>query len=168
MYQYAEYYYSQCLKRQQQSNLTHKVNCLSGCVQILKVCDETCGDYILNKFNYLPSQEDNIFNHIRSYASEDRNHVCIMLSEFPYVETRQNLRATAYTRVPMNKTIFLSQRRRWSLGASSNDMLLIVMANINLYERISALINLITYALSPFIFIATIMFIKSIIKMSKI
>jgi len=168
LYQYAEYYYSQCLKRQQQSNLTHKVNCLSGCVQILKICDETCGDYILNKFNYLPESEDNIFKHIRSYASEDRNHVCLMLSEFPYVETRQSLRAVAYTKVPMNKTVFLSQRRRWSLGASSNDMLLVVLPKINLYERLSALVNIITYAMSPFIFVATIMFIKSIIKNSSI
>ena len=168
LYQYAEYYYSQCLKRQQQSNLTHKVNCLSGCVQILKICDETCGDYILNKFNYLPTLEDDIFKHIRSYASEDRNHVCLMLSEFPYVETRQSLRAVAYTKVPMNKTIFLSQRRRWSLGASSNDMLLVVLPKINLYERLSALVNVITYAMSPFIFVATIMFIKSIIKNSSL
>lgn len=168
MYQYAEYYYSQCLKRQQQSNLTHKVNCLSGCVQILRICDETCGDYILNKFNYLPKTDDDIFKHIRSYASEDRNHVCLILSEFPYVEFRQNLRATAYTKIPMEKTIFLSQRRRWSLGASTNDMLLITMPNINLYERLSALINIITYALSPFVFIATIMFIKSIIKNSSL
>lgn len=82
LYQTAEYYYAQCLRRLQQSLITHKVNCLSGCVQILKICQETCGDYILNKFNYLPNDDANIFDHIRSYASEDRNHVCIMLSNF--------------------------------------------------------------------------------------
>lgn len=168
LYQYAEYYYSQCLKRQQQSNITHKVNCLSGCVQILKICDETCGDYILGKFNYLPKTEDNIFKHIRSYASEDRNHVCLMLSEFPYIETRQSLRAVAYTKVPMDKTVFLSQRRRWSLGSLTNDMLLVVLPKIKLYERLSALTNIITYSTSPFIFIATVMFIRSIIKNSSL
>ena len=163
LYQYAEYYYAQCLRRLQQSLITHKVNCLSGCVQLLKICEETCGDYILDKFNYLPPETDNIFNHIRSYASEDRNHVCLMLSEYPYVETRQNLNATAYTKVPMRYNVFLSQRRRWNLGAMCNDLLLIYKPGIILYERIGALINIITYVLAPFIFIATIFFIKSII-----
>jgi len=168
LYQTAEYYYAQCLRRLQQSLITHKVNCLSGCVQILKICEETCGDYILNKFNYLPPENANIFDHIRSYASEDRNHVCIMLSEFPYVETRQNLNAIVYTKIPMSYNIFLSQRRRWSLGAICNDILMIYKPGIIFYERLSALINVITYALSPFIFIATIYFIKSIIKNSSL
>ena len=53
LYQYAEYMFAQCLKRQAQSNLTHKVNCLSGCNQILRICKETCGDDILSIFNYL-------------------------------------------------------------------------------------------------------------------
>jgi len=163
LYQYAEYIYAQCLKRQQQSNITNKVSCLSGCVQILKICEETCSDYILDKFNYLPKEEENIFNHIRSYASEDRNHVCLMLSEYPYVETRQNLDAIAYTKIPMNYKVFLSQRRRWSLGANCNDMLLVKSPHILIYERISAFINIITYAVAPFIFISTILFIRSII-----
>jgi chitin synthase len=163
LYQYAEYYYAQCLRRLQQSLITHKVNCLSGCVQLLKVCEETCGDYILNKFNYLPSEDANILDHIRSYASEDRNHVCLMLSEYPKVETRQNLNALAYTKVPQKWSVFLSQRRRWNLGAICNDILLIYRPGIIFYERISALINVITYMTTPFIFISTIFFIRSII-----
>ena len=81
LYQYAEYTFAQCLKRFAQSNITHKVSCLSGCNQILRVTEETCGETILQKFNYLPNENDNIFDHIRSYASEDRNHVCLMLSK---------------------------------------------------------------------------------------
>ena len=156
LYQLGEYYFAQCLKRLQQSLITHKVNCLSGCVQVLKICEETCGDYILQKFNYLPSEKDNIFNHIRSYASEDRNHICIMMSEYPYVQTKQNLNAISYTKIPMSNQVFLSQRRRWNLGAICNDMLLATKPEIILYERISAIVNLITYITTPFIFIATI------------
>ena len=54
MYQYCEYLYAQFLKRKTQSVITNKVNCLSGCVQILKVCEENCGEIILSTFNYCP------------------------------------------------------------------------------------------------------------------
>jgi chitin synthase len=163
LYQYAEYMFAQCLRRQAQSHITSKVSCLSGCNQILRISNETCGEEILRKFNYLPKEDENIFNHIRSYASEDRNHVCLMLSMFPNVKTKQALKAISYTVVPTSIKVFMSQRRRWSLGANTNDMLLIYLPGINIFERISALINIITYSFSPFIFVATVFFIKSII-----
>lgn len=163
LYQYAEYMFSQCLKRQAQSNITHKVNCLSGCVQILKVCEENCGEFILEKFNYCPKESDNIFTHIRGIASEDRNHVCIMHSLYPDVKTVQNLNAICYTNVPKSIRVFLSQRRRWTLGAISNDLLLLFSPNINIFERIASFINIFTLSLIPFIFIATILFLKNVI-----
>jgi chitin synthase len=160
LYQYAEYIYSQCLRRNAQSNITHKVNCLSGCNQLIVICEETCGDKILNKFNYLPKENENIFNHIRSYASEDRNHACLMLSMYPYVQTVQTLSAIAYTNVPTSIKVFISQRRRWSLGAITNDMLLVYLPGINIFERIASLVNIIVYSINPFITISTILFLK--------
>ena len=163
LYQYAEYMFAQCLRRQAQSNLTHKVTCLSGCVQILKVCEENCGEEILLRFNYCPLENDNIFTHIRSIASEDRNHVCIMHSMYPNSRTVQTLSAIAYTNIPKTIRVFLSQRRRWSLGAITNDILLLFSPNINIFERIASFVNVFTFTLVPFIFIATILFIKNII-----
>ena len=163
LYQYGEYMFSQCLRRHAQSNITNKVNCLSGCNQILRISEETCGNTILQKFNYLPKEEDNIFKHIRSYASEDRNHVGLFLSLYPYVKTTQTLSAISYTSVPTSIKVFMSQRRRWSLGANTNDMMLVYLPGINIFEKIASCVNVITYATTPFIFIATIMFIKSII-----
>lgn len=162
LYQYGEYMYSQCLKRYAQSLITKKVSCLSGCNQILRVSKETCGEKILNAFNRLPKESENIFNHIRSYASEDRNHVCLMLSMYPYVKTLQNINAIAYTKTPTNIGVFASQRRRWNLGANCNDMLLTYLPGINIFERISAFTNILTFTISPFIFIATIYFIKAL------
>jgi chitin synthase len=164
LYQYGEYMFSQCLRRYTQSTITKKVNCLSGCNQILRVSNETCGNEILNVLNYLPSTTENIFNHIRSYASEDRNHVCHMLSMYPYVKSTQTLKAIAYTSVPTSVDVFMSQRRRWNLGAMTNDMLLLYLPDINIFERISAFINVMTFSLTPFIFIATIAFIKAVIE----
>jgi chitin synthase len=164
LYQYGEYMFSQCLRRFTQSQITQKVNCLSGCNQILRVSMETCGDDILSVLNYLPAENEHIFNQIRSYASEDRNHICHMLSMYPYVKSTQNLKAIAYTNVPTNVNVFLSQRRRWNLGTIANDMLLVYLPGINLFERISAFVNVFTYSLSPFIFIATTFFIKAIIE----
>uniref|UniRef100_A0A6C0HW28 Chitin synthase n=2 Tax=viral metagenome TaxID=1070528 RepID=A0A6C0HW28_9ZZZZ len=163
LYQYAEYMFAQCLRRQAQSHLTHKVNCLSGCVQILKVCEENCGEKILTLFNYCPKETDNIFTHIRSIASEDRNHVCLMHSIYPYARTVQTLSAIAYTNIPKSLRIFLSQRRRWSLGAITNDLLLLFSPNINIFERIASFVNVFTFTVVPFIFVATILFIKNII-----
>ena len=51
LYQTAEYLFAQLLKRRHQSLITHKVNCLSGCVQILKVGLETCGDRKSTRLN---------------------------------------------------------------------------------------------------------------------
>ena len=164
MYQYAEYTYAQCLKRYTQSNITQKVNCLSGCNQILRICEETCGEKILKEFNRLPKNNENIFNHIRSYASEDRNHVSLMLSMYPYVKTVQNLDAIAYTNVPRSPSVFLSQRRRWNLGANSNDLMLTYLPGINIFERISSLNNVMTFGLTSFIFAATVYFIIAIVR----
>jgi chitin synthase len=163
LYQYAEYVFAQCLRRQTQSNITHKVNCLSGCNQILRISEETCGEKILKIFNYLPKKDEHILRHIRSYASEDRNHVCNMLSLYPHVKTVQNLKAVAYTVVPTSVSVFLSQRRRWNLGANSNDLLLVYLPGINLFERILAFTNVFTFIISPFIYVATVYFILAII-----
>jgi chitin synthase len=163
MYQYGEYTFAQCLRRYAQSHITKKVNCLSGCNQILRVSEETCGERILAAFNRLPKEEENIFNHIRSYASEDRNHVCLMLSMYPYVKTIQNIRAICYTRVPNSIRVFLSQRRRWNLGANCNDMLLTYLPGINIFERISSLVNVTTFIIAPFILTATVFFIKALV-----
>lgn len=163
LYQYAEYIFAQCLRRQAQSNITNKVSCLSGCNQILRVSEETCGEKILSVFNYFPQETDNIFKHIRSYASEDRNHVCNMLSLYPNVKTSQTLKAISYTVVPTSVSVFLSQRRRWNLGANSNDMLLIYLPGINIFERILALVNVSTFTLTPFVMIATVYFLIAII-----
>jgi len=163
IYQFTEYIIAQCLRRVQQSIVTNKVSCLSGCVQILRVSEETCGHKILSLFNRLPKKDDNVWRHILSFASEDRNHVCLMLHMYPYVKTRQCLDANAYTIVPNNLEVFRSQRRRWSLGATSNDILLSYKSGINLFEKIGAIFNVLTYSLSLFIFVATILFYYSII-----
>lgn len=163
IYQFTEYIIAQCLRRVQQSIVTNKVSCLSGCVQILRVSEETCGNNILKAFNSCPDKNDNVWKQVLSFASEDRNHVCLMLHMFPYVKTRQCLSAKAYTTVPNNLRVFRSQRRRWSLGATSNDILLCYKSGINIYERIGAMFNVFTYSLSLFIFVATILFYYSII-----
>jgi chitin synthase len=163
LYQYAEYVFAQCLRRYAQSKITRKVNCLSGCNQILRVTEETCGHKILSAFNYLPRDDENIFNQIRSYASEDRNHVCLMLSMYPYVKTIQAINANAYTSVPTSVEVFASQRRRWNLGTLCNDMLLIYLHGINIFERIASFTNVLTFITSPFILIATIKFVISLV-----
>lgn len=168
IYQSTEYIVAQCLRRMQQSLITKRVSCLSGCVQILRVSKETSGREILNAFNYLPKETDNIIKQIRSYASEDRNHVCLMLHMYPYVQTRMCLSAWAYTIVPMSFSVFRSQRRRWSLGATCNDILLTYKSGINPIERVGAIVNVITYSLCSFVFVSTVVFLISIINNANI
>jgi len=163
IYQYCEYLYAQCLKRYAQSIITKKVSCLSGCVQLIKVCKETCGNVILDKFNYLPFKEENIFKHIRSYASEDRNHICLMFDLYPYVKTIQNMNAVSYTNVPNTIMKFIRQRKRWCAGANCNDLLLVINGNHNKWERIQSFVNVFIFTVSLFVFISTVLFIISIV-----
>lgn len=155
IYQSAEYTIAQALRRLHQSVVTHKVSCLPGCCQLLKVCEETCGDRVLiDLFGYHPKPLDGVIRRIRATASEDRNHVCLMLMESPKAQTRQALRARAYTDVPHSLKVFLSQRRRWTLGATSNDLMLFTRApwrTFNLWERIIAFSNVLTWVLNPFV-----------------
>jgi chitin synthase len=162
VYQNAEYTISQCLRRLHQSIATHKVSCLPGCCQLLKVSETTCGDHILlDLFGYHPKVTDSLLKQIRATASEDRNHVCLMLSAFPKSQTRQALRARAYTDVPRSWSVFLSQRRRWTLGATSNDLLLVFAPGIVWFERLLACANVLTWVLNLFIIACIASFIKA-------
>jgi chitin synthase len=152
VYQSAEYTIAQGLRRLHQSIATKKVSCLPGCCQLLKVCEMTCGDRVLvDLFGYHPKPLDGLLKRIRATASEDRNHVCLMLTTYPKAQTRQALRAYAYTDVPHSWSVFLSQRRRWTLGATSNDLLLAFAKNTQWWERIVAFSNVLTWALNVFV-----------------
>ncbi|KAK4458615.1 chitin synthase-domain-containing protein [Cladorrhinum samala] len=152
LYQSAEYTVAQGLRRLHQSVATRKVSCLPGCCQLLKVTEETCGDEILLvRFGYHHSPLDGMLRQIRATASEDRNHVCLMLTAFPRVQTRQALFARAYTDVPRSWSVFLSQRRRWTLGATANDLLLTFAGGTQWWERILALSNVVIWSLNVFV-----------------
>ncbi|KAJ6010049.1 hypothetical protein N7522_005065 [Penicillium canescens] len=152
LYQSTEYTISQGLRRMHQSIATKKVSCLPGCCQLLKVCETTCGDQVLiNLFGYYPKPTDGLLRQIRATASEDRNHVCLMLSARSNAQTRQALRAHAYTAVPDSVPIFLSQRKRWTLGATSNDLMLVTSRGIQWFERVLAFCNVWTWFLNIFI-----------------
>lgn len=164
LFQYAEYMQAQCLRRYAQSQLTGKVNCLSGCNQIMRISAETCGPAVMDVFNRKPAVHENLFQHIRSYASEDRNHVCHLLSQFPETRTTQCLTAVAYTTVPGTAAVFFSQRRRWTLGAAVNDLLLVYLPGINICERIAAIVNLLTLIFAPFITVATAVLVQTVVQ----
>ena len=164
LYQFAEYYTAQLLRRKFQSTFTKKVNCLSGCNQLLKICDETCGEKILELFNKKPNVNDNIFEQILVTASEDRNHVTLMFKLFPYIKTIQTLNAKVYTKVPLNINSFISQRKRWNLGTFVNDTLILFNINHNKLERLQSLINILINSLCVFVYVSTIVFIKNIIR----
>lgn len=156
IYQHTSYIYGQVLIRLHQSQITKKVNCLPGCIQILKVCQETCGFKILNEFNRLPSNNEHIFRHMRAHMGEDRMHVCTMMHMYPYIKTKQSIKAFAYTKVPNKWSTFLSQRRRWNLGANSNKLILVSNNNINYFEKLSALFSIIGWFFTIFFTYATI------------
>ncbi|KAM4066528.1 chitin synthase domain-containing protein [Hirsutella rhossiliensis] len=152
LYQNAEYTLAQGLRRLHQSIATKKVSCLPGCCQLLKICEYTCGDRVLlDLFAYHPTPLDNIVKQIRATASEDRNHVCLMLTTYPAAQTRQALRARAFTDVPHSWTVFLSQRRRWTLGATGNDLMLLLARHCQWWERILALSNVMVWCLNVFV-----------------
>ncbi|CAI6095096.1 unnamed protein product [Clonostachys chloroleuca] len=152
VYQSAEYTIAQGLRRLHQSIATKKVSCLPGCCQLLKICEMTCGDLVLIQlFGYYPKPLDGLIKRIRATSSEDRNHICTLLTTFPEAQTRQALRGRSYTGVPHSWSVFLSQRRRWTLGATSNDLLLVTSRHCQWWERILAFSNVLTWCLNVFV-----------------
>ncbi|CAK3806006.1 Hypothetical predicted protein [Lecanosticta acicola] len=153
--QNSEYTTAQTLRRLHQSMVTHKVSCLPGCCQLLKITEETCGDDILvSKFGYYPTWKDGILKHIRATASEDRNHVCLLLAHRPNSQTRMVMNAKAYTAVPQSWSVYLSQRRRWTLGATMNDVFNVTAPGVVWFERLLAGVNVVTWFVNPFILAA--------------
>lgn len=74
-----------------------------------------------------------------------------MLTTYPQAETRQALGARAFTDVPQSWSVYLSQRRRWTLGATSNDLLLFMARHCQWWERILAFSNVLCWCLNVFI-----------------
>ncbi|OAG13919.1 hypothetical protein CC77DRAFT_1002156 [Alternaria alternata] len=150
--QNASYTISQGLPRLHQSTVTHKVSCLPGCCQILKVCEENNGDHILRTlFGYCPSPTDGMLKHLRGAYSEDRNHVCHVLTASPHVQTRQSIKSVAWTDVPTSLSVFMSQRKRWSMGATVNDFRLVFAKGTQWFERLRAFSNCQTWFCNIFI-----------------
>ncbi|KAK3376923.1 chitin synthase-domain-containing protein [Lasiosphaeria ovina] len=151
MYQAFEYSQTQGLRRTFQSVVTGKVNCLPGCCQLIKVCEETFGDLILReKFGYCPKPNDPMTTQIMGTYSEDSVHATTFFSLFPETMTAQALRAKAFTIVPQDWKVFLSQRKRWSLGSISNQFTMVFRPGIMFVERIISLVTVITWAVTPF------------------
>ncbi|PSN61826.1 hypothetical protein BS50DRAFT_561994 [Corynespora cassiicola Philippines] len=154
LYQNAEYAIGQYRRRLRQNLTTRKVTCLPGCCQILRVVESTCGDEVLKRFGYYPRETDGLFRTIRSMMSEDRDHVCLVLDGDTSVETRQCLTARAYTSVPQTYPVFLSQRRRWTLGPMTSDSMLAIRNTSIWLERIAAASAVMNWSLNLSMFFA--------------
>ncbi|KAH7329527.1 chitin synthase [Stachybotrys elegans] len=155
LYQSVEYSQTQGLRRMFQSRITGKVNCLPGCCQLIRVDESTFGDAVLReRFGYCPKPNDVMTQHIMGNYSEDSIHASIIFSLFPKKQTAQALRAKAFTIVPQNWKVFLSQRKRWALGSISNEFVMIFRPGIILIERIQSIIAVLTWAITPFIIAA--------------
>ena len=152
LYQNAEYMVGQYRRRLRQSLTSGRVTCLPGCCQLLRVLESTCGDDILQKFGYYPKPSDGLFRTIRSMMSEDRDHVCLVLSENADVQTRVCHHARAYTTAPQTPSVFLSQRRRWTLGPLTSDSLLLSRSSTGWMERVAAFSSLLHWVVNPALF----------------
>ena len=91
-----------------------------------------------------------------------------MLSSRPKAQTRQALAAKAITDVPCTASVYLSQRRRWTLGATSNDLFLSFAPGVQWFERLLAMVNVITWIVNPFIMASIASFIYACLRMSSL
>lgn len=163
LFQSTEYTMTQGLRRAFQSACTGKVNCLPGCCQLIRVCEATMGDKVLRElFGHVPKPNDSMIFQVMGNYSEDSIHASYIFSAYPHFHTAQALRAKAYTTVPQTWMVFLSQRKRWSLGSISNDLLMACRPRINFFERCVSLISVFTWFISPFIVAAALSFLVAL------
>ncbi len=165
LFQSTEYTMTQGLRRAFQSAITGKVNCLPGCCQLIRVCEASMGDRVLKDlFGHVPKPNDSMIFQVMGNYSEDSIHASYIFSEYPRYHTAQALRAKAYTTVPQTWSVFLSQRKRWSLGSISNDLLMACRPRINPFERCISIISVFTWFINPFITAAAISFAIALIR----
>lgn len=161
--QNAEYMSTQGLRREFQSRVTGKVNCLPGCCQLIRVSEATFGDQVLRvKFGYVPKPNDLMTQQIMGVYSEDSLHASIIFSLFPNSQTAQALSARAYTTVPTSLKVYLSQRKRWALGSLCNESLMVFRPNILWIERLSSVVTIATWWIGPFVYSSVIAFLMAI------
>ncbi|KNG52576.1 glycosyltransferase family 2 protein [Stemphylium lycopersici] len=129
LYQNAEYIVGQYRRRLRQNFTSGKVTCLPGCCQLLRVVESTCGDDIQQKFGYYPKPSDGLFRTIRSMMSEDRDHVCLVLSENADVQTHE---PDAQTR--LCSIVLKSYRVVW-------DLLVVILASTSILDAVQLLIG---------------------------
>jgi chitin synthase len=89
-----------------------------------------------------------------------------MLSAYPQSQTRQALKARAYTDVPHSWSVFLSQRKRWTLGATANDLFLITAPGVHWFERILAFSNCLVWFVNIFVFASVACLIAAALRKS--
>jgi len=158
-----EYTMTQGIRRAFQSACTGKVNCLPGCCQLIRVCEATMGDRTLRElFGHVPKPNDTMISHIISNYSEDTLHASYIFTAYPDYHTAQALSAKAYTTVPQSWPVYLSQRKRWSLGSISSNLMMATRPRINLFERCVSLITVFTWFIAPFICVAAISLLISL------
>ena len=161
MYQHAEYLYAQLLRRLFSAICTESVTCLSGCGQIMRITDATCGPVMMNEFNAWPGS-NSLRQRILAFASEDRRSVMIMLRDAEN-KTSQTLTAHVHTTVPLTLAAFFRQRRRWLLGATLNDMEGMIRL-ANKVERVLCAVNVVSAASSPFLCVTTGVLVTRLIR----
>jgi chitin synthase len=86
--------------------------------------------------------------------SEDRDHICLVLSEYADVRTRVCLTARAYTTVPSTPSVLLSQRRRWTLGPLTSDSLLLSRKTTGWIERVAAFTSILHWIINPALYVS--------------
>lgn len=164
LYQNAEYIRAQCLRRMHQAKGTGKVSCLPGACQIIKICEETCGDKILiDTFGHIPDPKDHMIHQVRALAGEDRNYICIIFKHYPKAITTMSMDAIAFTDPPNGVMVFLSQRKRWTLSTTANDMLISSKNAMNWFERICSLADMLVWCVPIFVAQTIALFIRACI-----
>ncbi len=104
-----------------------------------------------------------MIHQIRALAGEDRNYICLIFFRFPKSQTTMSLKAIAYTDPPNGLMVFLSQRKRWTLSTCANDMLITAKNEMNWFERLCSLADVIVWVLTVFVLQTLVLFIKACI-----
>ena len=87
----------------------------------------------------------------------------LLLKHYPHHHTTVNWYAQAKTAVPNNIPVFLSQRRRWSLGSATHGLWMTFMPNIPIWERFSSAVFVLTYLINPFLLFSAVIWLYVLI-----
>ncbi|THV73974.1 hypothetical protein D6D28_02877 [Aureobasidium pullulans] len=146
------------VRQSHQSQFTHKVNPTPDACQMLKVCEETCGQQILEDIKgHHASPMSNMVKQMCSTVDEDD----MTMHASSGITTQQALHAVTYARPSITLSEFFVERQRLAFLTCAVNLAIVRNSQTHWFERLSSGAELLAWCLPIFSLAIIVNFIRA-------